>query len=172
MTRLWILRHAKAADAGPRGDHSRPLSGRGVRQAEAVRAHVGEIVAAGEPAPTLALSSDAVRARQTADLVAPALPGARRVDEAGLYGADVDDVVERLHRLDGGDAVVLVAGHNPTLEELAWSLVDPADDAGRAQLTGGLATGALVVLDLDAAAWADVGPGTGRLVELFVPTSA
>jgi len=165
-----VLRHAKAETGAPGGqDHDRALAGRGRRQGEALRALVPSLVTAGRPAPSLVLCSTARRARQTAAPVIEALgPSVTVEEERGLYGADPDDVVERLRIVPDDVAAVMVVGHNPTLHELCFDLLADDDRAGAARLEEGFPTAALAVVALDVASWARVAGGVGRLDELVV----
>jgi phosphohistidine phosphatase len=163
------LRHAKAAADGPDGDHSRPLTARGRRQAKALAQYIDGRRASGVRTPKTVLSSSAVRATQTAEIVMAGLdPDAELVIERGLYGADVDDVVTRL-RLEDDPGPLLVVGHNPILHELALMLLGPTDTSGRYQLEQGLPTGALAIVSTGADAWPHLGLGEGRLLDMFVP---
>jgi phosphohistidine phosphatase len=162
---LWLLRHAKAVAHSPE-DHERRLAPRGRRQC----AELAEHLAGCGRTPTLVLSSSARRATETARLVLAGLePHAEVVVEPALYEAGVDDVLEVVRTRSGDRAEVMVVGHNPTFEELACALVGDDDPAGRRRLAGGLPTCALAVVSFEAGGWAEVGPGGGRLVELFVP---
>jgi 2,3-bisphosphoglycerate-dependent phosphoglycerate mutase len=73
VTDLYLIRHAQAVVnvtgvlAGPKGDTG--LTELGVRQAEALRAR---LEGSGEVAPEVFLASTLPRARQTAELIAPA----------------------------------------------------------------------------------------------------
>jgi phosphohistidine phosphatase len=167
---VWVLRHAKAAPHGP-DDHLRPLTGKGRRQS----AEVARLLEDAAPAPTpeLVLSSSAARARQTAELVLPAL-GERTelVVDGRLYQADPDDVIELLRAQPDDVRSVMVVGHNPTMHEVALELVGTADAAGRERLEQGFPTAALAVVRLPASSWAQLSPGTGELVELFTPGRA
>jgi phosphohistidine phosphatase len=167
---LWVLRHAKAADDSPDGDdHSRPLTKRGRRQAEAAERFLGDARAGGADVPRLVLCSSAARAVQTAELVLGALgPEVTFEVERYLYEADADQVVERLRRVEEDVSSVMVVGHNPTLAELASSLVSDADTGGRNRLTS-LPTCALAEIGVRAETWADLVAGSGRLEELFLP---
>jgi phosphohistidine phosphatase len=168
---LWILRHAKAASEGTDGDdHSRPLTARGRRQTAQVAAYMAEKVAAGEPVPDLVISSSATRARMTAEPVHAALGDGIPLDvERALYGADPDDIVNRLRLVPDETNSVMVVGHNPTFHELVLLLVSD-DDAGRTRLETGFPTAALAHVVLDVTTWTEVAAGCGRLEELFVPT--
>ena len=171
MKHLWILRHAKAASQGTDGDdHSRPLTGRGRRQTTQVAAYMADKVASTEPVPDLVLSSSATRARMTAEPVHAVLGHGVALDiERALYGADPDDIVNRLRLVADDTNSVMVVGHNPTFHELALLLVSE-DDAGRARLEAGFPTAALAHIVLDVTSWTEVAAGGGRLEELFVPT--
>ena len=165
---LWVLRHAKAAPHQA-DDHARPLTGRGRRQCAELAAHLTEAGRA-EAMPPVVLVSSAARALQTAELVTEALGGSARLEvEPSLYEAQVDDVLELVRTLDDTLASVMVVGHNPTLEELVWVLVQ-GDEEGRASYDG-LSTGALAVVGLDAPSWEGLVPASGRLLSLYAPTA-
>ena len=118
-----MLRHAKAVADSPDGDdHSRPLTKRGRRQAEAAGHFLADARAAGTDVPQLVLSSSAARALQTAEIVLAAAGSEVTLEvESGLYRADVDDVIECLRRVEDEVSSVMVVGHNPTFAELASS---------------------------------------------------
>ena len=164
MPVLWVLRHAKAV-AHSAADHGRELSPRGRRQCEELAAHLGGL----PDGPEEVIASSATRALQTAEAALGALPdGVTLTVEPGLYGADADDVVDRLRLVEEGRGAVMVVGHNPTLHDLLLLLV-AGDATGRRRLESGLPTGALAVVDLDVDSWARLAPGAGRLRSLFVP---
>src|SRR5438105_1351672 len=67
---LYLLRHAKSSwDDPDLDDHDRPLAKRGVRAAGAIARHIWREGIQ----PALVLCSSARRARQTLDLIAPAI---------------------------------------------------------------------------------------------------
>ena len=164
---LWVLRHAKAAAQGPGGDATRPLTGRGRRQAERVRAHL-ESLGTDYSLPSLCISSPAVRARQTAELVMPALPRARLEFDEALYSKDADGLVDWLRMIDPEESSVMVVGHNPTFLELCVMLA--GDPEGEELESEGLPTAGLVVLEQrDAIAWTELAPHGSRVVSRFAP---
>ena len=165
---LGVLRHAKAAPHQA-DDHARPLTGRGRRQCAELAAHLAEAGRA-EAMPQVVLVSSAARALETAHLVTEALGGTARLEvEPSLYQAGVDVVLELLRALDDAVPSVMVVGHNPTLEELVWVLVQ-GDDKGRSAYDG-LSTGALAVVGLEAPSWEGTVPASGRLLSLYAPTA-
>lgn len=189
---MWVLRHAKAASHGPKGDVSRPLTGKGRRQAASVREHLETLgLASGEKdvprlgdrqsLPSLVLCSPATRARETAEIVMPALPEAQLQFEDVLYDEDADGVVQWLRLLDPVDSNLMIVGHNPTLYEICLILSDPADHGELESM--GLPTAGLVRIDnpippngsngsfgsLSSTGWRGLTNGVGRVGHRFLP---
>ena len=167
--RLVLLRHGKAAEPDAADDHERDLTARGRRDAEAV----GRWLLTRDLRPDLAVVSDAVRARATWEHVVaglgPTLVALPVAYEPRVYEAGVDDLVGVVAGATEDAATVLLVGHNPGVEELAAALDDGSGDAGvRAELGRGLPTCGLAVLAGDLA-WAEVTPGSLRLVEVSAP---
>ena len=164
-----MLRHAKAASQGT-DDHSRPLTGRGRRQASEVGAALARAPLPTAPTPRLVLSSPARRALKTAELVVAELEGpVELVVERGLYSAGPADVINMLRLVDDDMPSVMVVGHNPTVYELVFDLLDADDEPARARLEQGFAPSSLAVVGLPAPSWASLGTGTGTLLELRRP---
>src|SRR3954449_12736162 len=123
--RLVLVRHAKAGNPVATGDKGRPLTDRGRTDASAAGAWLGQRV----PRVAVIWTSSAARAREPAaallaGLSDPPPPQAR--DE--LYEAGPGDLVDLLAELAGDDAadVVVVVGHNPTIEAVHDALTgDP-----------------------------------------------
>jgi phosphohistidine phosphatase len=178
---IWVLRHAKAASDGPSGDVSRPLTGRGRRQAESVREHLQSLGQSpkhslGQALPTLVLCSPATRARETAETVMPALPEAHIQFEQVLYDEDADGVLEWLKQLDPPEPRIMIVGHNPTLHELCLILTETDSHEEVEALR--LPTAALVRLDEAVAgssrgsgSWSSLTVGGATLGHRFVPQS-
>jgi phosphohistidine phosphatase len=130
---LWLLRHAEAADGVP--DDERPLTERGIRQAEAV----------GRALQTLGVNIDAclsspkLRALQTAQLACAPL-GVEVTVERRLAGEPID--VEEL--IAGQDDVLLV-GHDPSFSLLLHDLTGAQARMKKGGLAG-ISKGELVVL--------------------------
>ncbi len=112
---LFLVRHGIAADAAPGGsDAERPLTDEGRRRT--ARAAAG--LAALGCRPGVILTSPLRRARQTADILAEALPGdAPVVETPALAGGAPGDVLGEV-RAAGAESVVAV-GHMPDLADLA-----------------------------------------------------
>jgi phosphohistidine phosphatase len=118
---LHLIRHAHAEDTVP--DEARRLSPRGRRLA---RALARRLRATGEFAPAEIWHSTLRRARETAELLAPAAPGAPLREQTGL--APEDDPAAVARRLARARVPVAIVAHEPLLSALASQLVTGAAD--------------------------------------------
>ena len=112
--------------------------------------------------PDLIITSDAVRARTTAELVGTTAGYARDIIvEPSLYLARPEDVIALLKEVKEPAATVLIVGHNPGLEDLI------------AMLSGeplGLKTTALVDLSMAIDRWSDIDRATAAsIVDTWEP---
>jgi phosphohistidine phosphatase len=168
--RLLVVRHAKSAWDDPSlDDHDRPLAPRGIKALPRLRDHLS---GAGHR-PDLVLCSSSRRTRDTLDGIRAAVPDHARVEvDAGLYLADADELLDRLRLLDGDPdrpvGCALLIGHNPGLQDLVTLLAGTGDATRRAQVSAKFPTAAAATLSFDAP-WAELGPGTARLDDLFLP---
>lgn len=117
---LLLARHAKSSwDDAAQSDHQRPLNARGLRDAPRVGAHLrqhGWI-------PQLALSSDAMRTRQTWALMSPELaPEAPVTWLHELYLASPSEILGQIAAAPADCQALLALGHNPGMEDLAARL--------------------------------------------------
>ncbi|MXO72564.1 histidine phosphatase family protein [Alteraurantiacibacter buctensis] len=164
MKLLGLLRHAKSDwDDLTLRDFDRGLNKRGKKGAALMGAH---IVAHGEQWDKI-IASPAARVKAT--LAASELPQPITfADEA--YLGDAATLLGLL-REHGGDArAVLLAGHNPGLQELVLQLVPAeAENDQFGDLLEKFPTAAFAVLELDIADWRDARPGCGRLTHFARP---
>jgi phosphohistidine phosphatase len=116
MKTLLVLRHAKSSWSDPaRDDYQRPLNKRGRRDGP----RMGELVREYGLIPDLVISSDAVRARLTAEAMAEAARYAGEVLlDQHLYLASPADILSLLRTVRENADTVMIVGHNPGLEEL------------------------------------------------------
>ena len=161
---LGLLRHAKSdSDDLSLCDFDRGLNARGLRGAEVIGAHIRAHGIGWD----LLIASPAERVRKTigaAELEVPI-----RWEER-LYLADRNALIETVRSIDGGAGAVIVAGHNPSLQELIFELVAPEHendlfDAAAEKYP----TAAFAVLELAIDRWADCATGCGTLVHLARP---
>src|SRR5215475_4778950 len=103
---LLILRHAKSSWKDPQlSDHDRPLNKRGKRDAPLM----GNLLKDEDLKPDLIISSTAVRAKKTAELVAKNCKyKGEIVLNNSLYGAEPKDYLRILEGLSGTNKIVLM----------------------------------------------------------------
>ena len=147
MKTLYLFRHAKSSwNFDELSDQERPLNDRGRDDAPAM----GQALAKRQIHPDLVVSSPAVRAMSTAVLVGREMeyPHDKIVVEPGIYGAEVDELVDIIHHLPDSTSSVLLVGHNPTITETANALSpNPIKE---------MPTAAVVCLRFDCEHWAEV----------------
>ncbi|MFD3503767.1 SixA phosphatase family protein [Streptomyces sp. NPDC058676] len=165
LRHLLVLRHAKSAWPEGVPDHERPLAPRGRRDAPAA----GRALAEADLLPDLAVCSTAVRARQTWELASAqwGTPPPVRF-EAGVYAADVSDLLAVVHAVPAQVDTLLLVGHNPGLEELVLDLAGDSLDDALDQVRRKFPTSATAVLAWRGAAWSDLAPGTALLTDVIV----
>jgi phosphohistidine phosphatase len=158
--RLALLRHAKSDYPPGVADHARPLAARGEREAPLA----GHLLLERLGTPDLVIVSGATRARQTWDLAAQAWPARpHTVVDDRVYEAGVEDLVLLLREVELRFRSVVVVGHNPGLEELAFALSDAHGDADADQRMGNkFPTSAVAVFDV-LVPWDHLVNGSARL---------
>jgi phosphohistidine phosphatase len=147
MKTLILVRHAKSSRDDPSlPDRDRPLDDRGRLDAP----KMGKRLAKRGVKPALLLTSPALRALTTAQLVAEEL-GYKRKDivvEDRLYAGSSDDLLDVIRALDKKLDCVMLVGHNPEFTDLANRLSSEIID---------MPTGAVAEFDFETKAWSDVG---------------
>ena len=159
MKTLLVLRHAKSSWNDPAlDDHERPLNKRGRRDAP----RMGELVREYGLIPDVVISSDAVRARLTAEAVAEAARYAGEILlDPHLYLACPADILSLLATVRENAETVMIVGHNPGLEQLVEQLTGERQD---------LPTAALAQIGLPIDRWRDLKLSTrGTLVGHWRP---
>ena len=159
MKTLLVLRHAKSSWNDPAlDDHERPLNKRGRRDGP----RMGKLVRKYGLMPDVVISSDAVRARLTAEAVVQAARYAGDVLlDPHLYLACPADILSLLTTVRENAGTVMIVGHNPGLEKLVEQLTGERQD---------LPTAALAQIGLPIDQWRDLRLATrGTLVGLWRP---
>ena len=160
MKTLLVLRHAKSSWNEPGvDDHERSLNARGRRDAR----RMGDLVREQGLIPDVIISSDALRARLTAEAVAEAAHYAGEiVFDHRLYLASAADIVAVLRTVPETKAeTVMIVGHNPGFEQLVAQLTREQQD---------FPTAALAQIALPVDQWDEVEASTrGALLELWRP---
>jgi phosphohistidine phosphatase len=159
MKTLLLMRHAKSSwKDTDLPDHERPLNKRGRRDAPMM----GELLAERELIPERILSSSALRARQTAELMAETAGYTGNITYLDrLFMAEVDEYINALNDLPDDVDPAMLIGHNPGMETLLQML------SGQIEA---LPTAVIAHLRLPIESWAELTLNTqGELVEIWRP---
>jgi phosphohistidine phosphatase len=158
MKRLYILRHAKSSwDDQNLSDFERPLNDRGEQTAPAM----GRLITRRGLAPGIIVSSPAVRARTTAELVKQG--GSINADikfDDRVYEASPQALLYVVSELDDRYDSAMIVGHNPGMEGFIRLLSGKEES---------MPTAALAVIDLKIGTWALIEPGSGKLKTVVRP---
>ncbi|WP_448006384.1 SixA phosphatase family protein [Agromyces bauzanensis] len=161
MKTLVLVRHAKSSwDHPGLADHERPLNDRGRRDAP----RMGRRLASFGLEPDLILSSTAVRALTTAELIVESLglDADRIVADERLYATSVDGLLGVIGELDPSVGTAFVVGHNPEMTSLVHRFTDEI---------GQLPTCAAAEFRFEADAWDELDEGLVRGVRFATPRS-
>lgn len=161
---LGLLRHAKSDwnDLDLR-DFDRGLNQRGLKGAALMGAHIRSYGV--EWAHLLA--SPAERVMKTLE-IARLNSGVDWQEKA--YLASSATLMDLLRHVEADPASILLAGHNPGLQELIFDLVPAEAENDLFNVAAAkYPTAAFSVLELDISNWSEIRPGCGRLVHLVRP---
>lgn len=158
MKTLYILRHAKSDwSNGALPDFERPLNERGRNAAPLM----GNLMKERTFNPQTIISSPAVRAVQTAELVKSAAQFAAEINfDSRIYEADLPTLLEIVSKIDDANESALIVGHNPGFENLVRILTNEIQT---------MPTAALAVVDLNIENWNQIFSATGTLREIIRP---
>ena len=168
MIILTLLRHAKSrlANLG-QADIDRPLNDRGKRDALAIGRHMASL----KLEPQLVLCSPARRAKDTWELVAKKLKTSPLIKiEPNIYDfGDGTALMELLRRQGRDTKLILLVGHNPSIDGLAKKLVEKGSDQLRERLVKKFPTATFAVISLDLENWKAVKDDSGTLLHFVRP---
>lgn len=160
MKTILLLRHGVSDPDESLQDTERPLASQGRRDAR----RIGGLLRRLGLKPDLVASSPALRARDTAALVAGGSGKMGKVlVEPRLYEADADGYLEVLRGLPARANRVLLVGHNPAIRRAASALLG----GGPASLR--LPPAAMACLEASSGDWAALQPGSCVLQWLVAP---
>lgn len=168
MKRLTLLRHAKSDWHDPvKRDFDRPLNKRGAKAALLI----GRFANAQQLAFDHLIASPAVRVAETLDIFAEGYGHpVRTIWDRRIYLASSATLMDVIHDLPDSNQSVLMAGHNPGLEDLILGLVpDNGASPLRDEVEIKLPTASLAVMELAVDRWADTAPGCARLLSFTRP---
>jgi phosphohistidine phosphatase len=124
LKRLTLIRHATADQDSGKRDFDRPLSRKGLSEAEEMARRFMER----SLVPDLVLVSAAVRTRETADTFVRVLGVAARLlqPDDSLYLADGEHILSTIRAVGPRVSHLMVIGHNPGISAAAIALAPEA----------------------------------------------
>ena len=155
MRRLYILRHAQAANAAE--DFVRPLTAKGIADMKAMAVRLAEWGLH----PDFVLCSPARRTRMTLESL---LPGAAAQFPERFYNAEAGTIYEAVKGADDAYGSVMVVAHNPGIFNFMRFMAAPGPD-----MPFEYAPGTLTILECPVECWADLMPGKNRILRVMAP---
>lgn len=156
VKKLMIARHAQAGEAQQGSkDIERHLTRVGQREA----VHVGMYLKRHDLIPNLIITSTAIRAQFTAQIIAEQIkyPQEEIQEEPDVYEASVRILLRLINELDVNCQSVLIVGHNPSVSYLAELITGEA--------IGNMETGSFVEIHFPMDSWKEVSQNTGKLIQ-------
>lgn len=153
MKRLFIIRHAKSSWRDSNlTDFDRPLNLRGQNDAP----FMGEQLRLKEIRPDLILSSPAIRAKSTAQVIGGKLAYTEEiVFDRDIYEATLNTLLTVVNNIDNEYETVFLFGHNPGFTHLVEYLSN--------EIIGNLPTCGVVGIAFDFDDWAMISSNTGNV---------
>jgi phosphohistidine phosphatase len=168
MKTVTLLRHAKSGWDDPVArDFDRPLNAKGKRAAF----RIGEYLRAQRIEFDHIVASPAARVVETLEQIAEGLGEtiAPQWDKR-VYLASAPSLLDLIQESNDGYDHLMIAGHNPGLEELVLMLVpDDPDDLVRDEIEEKFPTASLARIHFDVDHWADVAANKGELAHFIRP---
>lgn len=158
MKTLFLCRHAKSswADAAL-SDFDRPLNERGLKAAP----FMGELMREKKLRPNLVLSSPALRARATVEILKKSgTLAADIVFEHRIYEASPQGLRQVIAELDDSFNSAMLVAHNPGIEGFIRFLTGQLEPMPTAAL-------AVIILNIDS--WKDIDGGCAELQNVYRP---
>lgn len=159
MKTLIIVRHGKSSWAYPDlEDFYRPLKPRGINDAFAI----GEELLEKDVFPDLILSSPAIRAMNTAIIIARKLdfPLQRIRANEGIYEASTYELLKLISNVEDNIETLMIFGHNPSFTSLINQLQEES--------LYNLPTCGVFAIELPISSWVEVTKAKGiKLFSLF-----
>jgi phosphohistidine phosphatase len=150
VKRLLLNRHAEAANPPGVDDFDRPLTARGIGQAQrlAIKLQQEKII------PEAWLSSTALRAQSTAHIITDALLVNNITTDKRIYEASEQTLLNILNQCNDQYNFIALTGHNPGISYLFYKLCGEIRD---------VPPGTALLIEFEADSWAEISADTGSL---------
>jgi phosphohistidine phosphatase len=144
MKKLYLVRHAKASwDMPGLSDIDRPLLPKGIKRTNLVI----EYLKNNDTRPDIMISSPAVRAFETAKLIANGLdfPLSKIKTDRKIYDGYYDRMLDLIYGTHNEAGSLMLFGHNPTMTHLANLFLNPGIES--------MPTSCVVCISFDTDKW-------------------
>ncbi len=172
MLRLYILRHAKSSWADPGNtDFERTLNSRGVKDLK----KIASIMVKQNYLPDQIYCSPATRTRETIAGIEKHIKSANQETHFAithineLYSGSREDYLNILHNHQNNDQSIMIVGHNPNCEGLAFKLVSDGETEALETLAYKYPAGALAIIEFTVDSWNEITDDTGYLLDFIIP---
>jgi len=160
MKTIYLVRHGKAVSRYENvKDFDRDLVGRGRNDALIVAGHMAENGAV----PSIIVSSPARRTLETARQFARRFgyPTKKIRTRKAIYDQNAGAFMEIIKGLDDSHGSAMLVGHNPVIENIAFTLSPSCTEV--------MSTGSVYGIALEVNSWCDIKPGAGDLTMFLSP---
>lgn len=164
MKTLILVRHAKTEQlsyGSSKTDFERELKPRGYNDTEII----SDDLIIREIKPDLIISSNAIRAKQTADLIAKKLNIGKEnvIHERFIYdGYTTSEFLSYLAQFKNGYQTIMVVGHNPEIAMMAINMTNSGDYMH-------FPTTATLAISFDVDSWDEINARDGKKEWLITP---
>ncbi len=160
MKTVSILRHAKSSWDNPLlEDFDRPIISKGLKRT----ARICDFIKQQDIFPDIVVSSPALRAMQTAEIVIENLKIKSSVKTMdAFYPGHAKAFFNQLKQADDVYSHIMIIGHNPGLSEFACNILNSNEASW-------IPTSGLVVVNFDCRCWNQIAMGNGMLVHFIKP---
>ncbi len=157
---LTLMRHAKSSwDDASLSDFDRPLNARGFKNAP----EMGERLAETDFLPDIIITSPAIRAKTTAELIAEQIKFNKNqiLQEPAIYEAGIQSLVNVVAGIDDEHQHAMLVGHNPGFTYVCNYLSDASID--------NIPTCGIVHIEFDVSTWQNIDESSGKLIDFDYP---
>ena len=165
MKYLYLIRHAEAEAASHDiEDYDRPLTNKGINKANSLSTWLKS----NEPNLEALFYSSSIRTIQTADIILQSFSESvsKNVDKR-LYGASEEVLMDYISFLDDRLTVIGIVGHQPGLQELAFSLVSSYAEGYDKVLNSSFSTSNAILILLNIKRWDQIANRVVILANYF-----
>jgi len=158
MKKLFIIRHAKSSWKEENlDDFDRPLKKRGKKNAS----YMGEMLKEKHILPDIILSSPAIRAKTTADIIAKKVNYSKDIlFNKNIYESNEATLHNLLREFNNKNKIAFLVAHNPELNMLADYYVGFNEN---------IPTCGIIEIEFDCKKWQDITPFNAKLISFEYP---